>query len=57
MKKIILLAALVVASTALYAAPSKKKKKEVAEFVKSRIAERMAQIKAGEINESYEMIG
>ena len=33
------------------------KKKEVAEFVKSRIAERMAQIKAGEINESYEMIG
>ena len=33
------------------------KKKEVAEFVKSRIAERMAQIKAGKINESYELIG
>ena len=33
------------------------KKKEVAELVKNRIAERMAQIKAGEINESYELIG
>ena len=33
------------------------KKKEVAELVKSRIEERMAQIKAGKINESYELIG
>lgn len=41
----------------LYSEYGELKKKEVAEFVKSRIAERMAQIKAGEINESYEMIG
>lgn len=41
----------------LYSEYGELKKKEVAELVKSRIAERMAQIKAGEINESYELIG
>ena len=41
----------------LYSEYGELKKKEVAELVKNRIAERMAQIKAGEINESYELIG
>ncbi|RGZ68631.1 1-acyl-sn-glycerol-3-phosphate acyltransferase [Eubacterium sp. AM49-13BH] len=40
----------------LYSEYGELKKKEVAELVKNRIAERMAQIKAGEINESYELI-
>ena len=41
----------------LYSEYGELKKKEVAKLVKSRIEERMAQIKAGEINESYELIG
>lgn len=41
----------------LYSEYGELKKKEVAELVKSRIEERMAQIKAGKINESYELIG
>ena len=41
----------------LYSEYGELKKKEVAKLVKSRIEERMAQIKAGKINESYELIG
>ena len=41
----------------LYSEYGNLKKKEIAELVKSRIDERLKEIKAGTFNESYELIG